>query len=370
MVHPSLELRSSSPFLIDYLFPSPFLIDYHFPSIHVPIISPFPFYSCTNHQSFPFYSCTNHHSFCSSSLGSSFPLITPCLKSFSLLAFIFPFPIVLTMVYTFTLVIIPIGLALHSLYLFSRSHPLSFSLLRFHPYWLHKLLTLDRRYHPSLSTRYHPYRLHSLLSTSFPFQSLSGVPLSLQSLSWLTRGFPLLSFSYLKYAPLPFQSLSRLHSWLLFLFMIISLPLTFLPLPFELVILAYLNYAIPLHDHYILTRSHPLLTAHFPIVLFSLSWLTFRSFSSFPLPYLLIRLPRLHSWFLPLAITLGFVSFPILGFWSLGATDMAFLVLFLASSFLHHGFGSSLLLGSYACGDPLSVRFQSSLVILKSYPFP
>jgi hypothetical protein len=71
-----------------------------------------------------------------------------------------------------------------------------------------------------------------------------------------------------------------------------------------------------------------------------------------------------------LAITLGFVSFPILGFWSLGATDMAFLVLFLASSFLHHGFGSSLLLGSYACGDPLSVRFQSSLVILKSYPFP
>ena len=189
----------------------------------------------------------------------------------------------------------------------------------------------------------------------------------MQSLSWLTRGFPLLSFSYLKYAPLPFQSLSRLHSWLLFLFMIISLPLTFLPLPFELVILAYLNYAIPLHDHYILTRSHPLLTA-----LFSLSWLTFRSFSSFPLPYLLIRLPRLHSWFLPLAITLGFVSFPILGFWSLGATDMAFLVLFLASSFLHHGLPSFLgaitmlvgILSQYVFNRLWSS--SSHLVILKS----
>ena len=105
----SLLHSSSTIISLLFMFQSSVL----FPSIHVPIISPFP----SIHV--PIIT-----PFCSFSLGSSFPLITPCLKSFSLLAFIFPFPIVLTMVYTFTLVIIPIGLALHSLYLFSRYHPL------------------------------------------------------------------------------------------------------------------------------------------------------------------------------------------------------------------------------------------------------
>ena len=195
-----------------------------------------------------FYSCTNHHSFTSIHL----PIIPPFSSSFQVILSIFIlctlFPY-LNYVLFISFSWLPFHSPYHSSWL-STPFPLPFqslsstphSLLRFHPYWLHKLLNrshgfpftlviiplglsvviihshslssllaswlpfdlplliipiglplhslylfsryhpswLYRRYHPSLCSRYHPYSL----TTSFPFKSLSSFSLlSLSSLS-------------------------------------------------------------------------------------------------------------------------------------------------------------------------------------------
>ena len=119
---------------------------------------------------------------------------------------------------------------------------------------------------------------------------------------------------------------------------------------FMIIISSLLNSLSPLFASPYRSRSpcrSLLVSSHFPLR----SWLQgftlpfvsyFQSLLAFD-PYHVIVFPSSPS--RPLSsIVIHSAHYPdLVGFWSLGATYRAFLVLFLASSFLDHGFGSSLL---------------------------
>ena len=202
--------------------------------------------------------------------------------------------------FPFTLLIIPLGLALHSLYLFSRYHPLLTLCFVFIPIgFINSSIVLMASLSLSLSFL---LAYQSLSSTHIPYHPY-----------WL-HGFPLISLSL---------SFLLAYHFIPFIFSVVIIPLGLtdvIILLFALVIIPirlplhsllsryhpslcsrYHPYRLPLHDHYLLTLELVIPTICISLPLsFSLP-LTLSNHSWFPL-FLSSRISN-HSWLLILTMS-------------------------------------------------------------------
>ena len=209
--------------------------------------------------------------------------------------------------FPFTLLIIPLGLALHSLYLFSRYHPLLTLCFVFIPIgFINSSIVLMVSLSLSLSFL---LAYQSLSSTHIPYHPY-----------WL-HGFPLISLSL---------SFLLAYHFIPFIFSVVIIPLGLTDVIILLFALVIITIRLPLHS--LLTRYHPSLCSRYHPYRLPFALIPLHDHYLLTLELVInticISLPLSFS----LPLTLGFVSFPFPLFLSSRISNHSWLFILTMSS--------------------------------------